>query len=87
MRGVWACVALLAMWLPTHGHAAGPGTTGANLLKVSVGSRSLAMGGAATALPGDLSGLLANPALLSLMGWRSLMFMHWPGIAVGKIRS
>ncbi len=81
VRGVWVSVMLLAMWLPTHGRGAGAGTAGANLLKVSVGSRGLAMAGAATALPGDLSGLLANPALLSQLGSRALMLMRWPGVA------
>jgi len=56
-------------------------TTGANLLKSQVGSRDQAMGGAGTALPGDLSGLLANPALLVPVGGKALMLTHWPGIA------
>ncbi len=60
---------------------AGPGTSGANLLKVSAGSRDLAMGSADTALAGDLAVLLANPSLLSPVGGRSMHFMHWPGIA------
>ncbi len=72
-----ACVCLA--W-PARG-GAGPGTSGADLLKVSVGSRHLAMASAETALRGDLAGVLANPALLSLLGRRSIMFMHWPGIA------
>ncbi|MEK7766533.1 MAG: hypothetical protein AAB368_09865 [bacterium] len=60
---------------------AAPGTTGANLLKVEVGARGQAMGGAFTALPGDLGGVLANPALASPVGGRALMLAHWPGIA------
>lgn len=72
---ILACLA----W-PARGEA-GPGTSGANLLKVSVGSRDLAMASAETALGGDLAAVLANPALLSLLGRRSIMLMHWPGIA------
>ena len=60
--------------------AGGVATTGANLLKASVGGRDLAMGGAATALAGDLSVLGANPALLAPLGGRSLELMHWPGV-------
>jgi len=50
-------------------------------LKTQVGSREQSMGGAGTALPGDLSGVLANPALLVPVGGRALMLTHWPGIA------
>ena len=61
--------------------AASVATTGANLLKATVGPRNQAMGGAGTALPGDLSGGLANPALLTSIGGRSLQLTHWPGVA------
>ncbi len=57
------------------------GTTGANLLKAEVGPRTQAMGGAGTALTGDLAGLLTNPALLVPIGGRALMLTHWPGVA------
>lgn len=62
----------------------GSATTGANLLKQQVGSRGLAMGGAQTALPGDLSGILANPALLHPVAARSFQLMHWPGLAEAR---
>jgi hypothetical protein len=80
MRRGAAWAAVLAL-LPGVLRASGAGTTGAGLLKVQVGSRELAMGSAGTALPGDLSVLLANPALLAPVASRSLMLMHWPGVA------
>jgi hypothetical protein len=80
VRPVAALLALLAL-LPGTSRAAGVGTTGAGLLKVQAGARELAMGGAGTALAGDLSVLLVNPALLAPIGTRSLMLMHWPGVA------
>jgi len=67
--------------LPAPSRAAGVGTTGASLLKVEAGARELAMGGVGTALAGDLSVLLQNPALLASVGARALMLMHWPGVA------
>ncbi len=62
----------------------GSSTTGANLLKQQVGSRGLAMGGAQAALPGDLSGILANPALLHPVAARSFQLMHWPGLGEAR---
>lgn len=72
---------LVAICLPAITQASSVGTTGANLLKASAGPREQAMGGAGTALPGDLSALLENPALLVPVGGRALMLTHWPGIA------
>src|SRR5688572_12769530 len=62
----------------------GSSTSGANLLKQQVGSRGLAMGGAQGALTGDLSGILANPALLHPVAARSFQLMHWPGLAEAR---
>lgn len=76
MRGRLA-LALLAIAAEARG--GGVGTSGANLLKASAGARELALGGAATALAGDLSVLAANPALLVPLGGRALELMHWPG--------
>ena len=81
-----ACPAFLSVlaFLSFHSgsaNASSVATTGANLLKAQVGARTQAMGGAGTALPGDLSGLLANPSLLVSVGGRALMLTHWPGIA------
>ena len=85
MRGVAARLAagaaLVAVLLAPSRAPAGAGSTGANLLKAGVGARNLGMGGAATALTGDSSVILANPSLLSDLGGRSLMLMHWPGAA------
>jgi len=72
--------AALVMMAPCRALAAGAGTTSANLLKVTAGSREFSMGGAGCALSGDLSGILSNPALLSPIGSKSAMFMYWPGI-------
>jgi hypothetical protein len=80
----WLCAGWAAGVLAGGAHAAGVATTGENLLKVNVGARELAMGGAGAALVGDLSGVLANPALLSAVGSRSLMLMHWPGLAESR---
>jgi hypothetical protein len=76
VRG-WLACAWLAAAAPAWG--GGVGTSGANLLKASAGARELALGGAATALAGDLSVLAANPALLVPLGGRALELMHWPG--------
>ena len=74
----WA-LAVLSVF--AAGRIWGAGTSGANLLKVSAGARGLAMASAQTALSGDLAPLLANPSLLGAVGRRSIMLMHWPGIA------
>ena len=47
------------------GDVKGPGTTGANFLKIGVGARACAMGGAFTALADDATALYWNPAGLA----------------------
>ena len=47
--------------------AGGPGTTAANFLKIGVGARATAMGGAFTALADDSTSLYWNPAGLAQM--------------------
>jgi len=47
------------------GEAKGPGTTGANFLKIGVGAKATAMGGAFTALANDATALYWNPAGLA----------------------
>lgn len=73
------CTLCFVLFLRGGADGAGAGTTGANLLKVGVGPRVLAMGDATAALPGDLSAIAANPALLSAIGSRAFMAMYWPG--------
>lgn len=46
-------------------YAGGPGTTAANFLKIGVGARATAMGGAFTALADDSTSLYWNPAGLA----------------------
>jgi len=46
-------------------YASGPGTTAANFLKIGVGARAIAMGGAFTAIADDATALYWNPAGLS----------------------
>lgn len=77
-------VSPLVCFRSESGFCSGSSTTGANLLKQQVGSRGLAMGGAQTALTGDLSGILANPALLQPVAARSFQLMHWPGLAEAR---
>ncbi len=48
-------------------YAGGPGTTAANFLKIGVGARATAMGGAFTALADDSTSLYWNPAGLAQM--------------------
>ena len=47
------------------------GTTGFNFLKIGVGARAAALGGANTALPGDLEAAASNPASLFGVSARS----------------
>lgn len=46
-------------------YASGPGTTAANFLKIGVGAKAVAMGGAFTALANDPTALYWNPAGLA----------------------
>lgn len=56
--------------------AGGPGTTGANFLKIPVGPRQVGMGDQGVALEGDVSSLVYNPASLSLQAFEEMAFMH-----------
>lgn len=50
--------------LSPFSYANGPGTTAATFLKIGIGARATAMGGAFTALAGDPTALYWNPAAL-----------------------
>lgn len=81
MRAVFRACLLVSVLRAAPSAAAGAGTSGASLLNVNVGARNMALGCASVALSGDLSSVIANPALVSPIAARSIVFMHWPGIA------
>src|SRR6266446_4057191 len=56
--------------------ASGPGTTGADILRIGVGARAIAMGEAYVAQADDVSSLYWNPAGLALMQERQASFMY-----------
>ncbi len=56
--------------------ASGPGTTGADILKIGVGARAIGMGEAYVAQADDVSSLYWNPAGLALMQERQASFMY-----------
>ncbi len=58
-------VPLLLVAFATAGETNGPGTTGASFLKIEIGARAAAMGGAFTALADDATALYWNPAGLA----------------------
>lgn len=57
------------------------GTTAASFLKISVGARSIGMGGAFTGLSNDISAMYWNPAGLATMNSGEAMFHHVNWIA------
>ena len=56
-----ACL-LLSTWQPATAINSNAGTTGFNFLKVDVGARSTALGGAYAAVTGDVEATAWNPA-------------------------
>jgi hypothetical protein len=68
--------ALLLNVLTPSVWASSPGTTGAEVLKIGVGARAIAMGEAYTAQADDVSSLYWNPAGLALMQERQASFMY-----------
>lgn len=70
MKGKILFSALLAF--SAAAHASGVGTTGANFLKVGVGARGLAMGGAFSALADDANAVNWNPAGFSAVKERNI---------------
>ncbi|MBN1622455.1 MAG: PorV/PorQ family protein [Endomicrobiales bacterium] len=53
-----------------------PGTTGLNFLKIEVGAKSSAMGGAFSAVCDDASAVYWNPAGLANLDYKQLSIMH-----------
>lgn len=66
--------ALLAAALSSAAGAAGE--TSLDFLRLDVGPRQVAMGGAATAVGGDAYGMTYNPALLASLGAQEAAFSH-----------
>jgi long-subunit fatty acid transport protein len=69
-------VNVLAVGLTSSSYASGPGTTGANFLKIGVGARASAMGEAFTALIDDGTSIYWNPAGLTKLVNRELLVMY-----------
>ena len=63
---------ILVLMLSYSCYASGPGTTAANYLKIGVGARATAMGGAFTAIADDATALYWNPAGLSQIKGKQL---------------
>lgn len=57
--------------------AAGPGTTGADILKVNLGARPVALGGAFGSVGGDAQVLLFNPAALATLKSSNIVFQRY----------
>lgn len=74
------CLAILFstfnLALQTSNVWAGPGTSSGDFLKIAVGARQAAMGGAASGLADDASALYWNPAGLGLLAQQELSFLH-----------
>jgi hypothetical protein len=60
--------------------AGGPGTTGADLLKVNLGARANALGGAYSAVGGEVLALLYDPATLTTVRAPDAAFLHVLGM-------
>ncbi len=69
-------VTSLSMQAVGSAWASGPGTTGAEVLKIGVGARAIGMGEAYVAQADDVSSLYWNPAGLALMIERQASFMY-----------
>src|SRR3954467_15532045 len=61
---------------PSAWSSASPGTTSAEVLKIGVGARAIAMGEAYAAQADDVSSLYWNPGGLALMQERQASFMY-----------
>ncbi len=71
-----ALVGVLTFQVTRITWASSPGTTGAEVLKIGVGARAIAMGEAYAAQADDISSLYWNPGGLALMQERQASFMY-----------
>lgn len=71
-----AALALLLLMGSAHAEFAKVGTVGANFLKLPIGARGVAMGGAFSALSNDQSAMFWNPAGLTRLQGTTVMFEH-----------
>ncbi len=78
MNRLWVMmvVCVAAIQMSSAAFAAGAGTTGADVLKIGVGARAMAMGEAYAAQADDVSSLYWNPGGLALMQERQASFMY-----------
>jgi hypothetical protein len=72
---VLACLAAVLAAAPCVATAA-PGATALDFLRLDVGPRQIAMGGAGSALGGDANSMAYNPALLGTLGTQEFTFSH-----------
>lgn len=72
---------LLWTALPVHAKDKMTGTTGGQILKLDVGARAAAMGGAFSPIADDLYAVNYNPSGLNRLGTLSLGMMHHTGLA------
>jgi hypothetical protein len=76
-NAVWVVLICAALGMASGSLAAGPGTTGADVLKVSLGARPNALGGAYSAMDPDAQSLLYNPAALWSIAGADALFQHY----------
>lgn len=80
MRRKTIALFCLAFGLAASASAGGPGTTGADILKVTLGARPAALGGAYGAVGGDVQAVLFNPAALATVSAPDAVFQHYIGL-------
>lgn len=89
-KRLWSVLVIIIsiIILGSVSYANGPGTTGANFLKIGVGARAAAMGEAFTAVADDSTSLYWNPAGLTRVQGRELSAMYnvwFEGIGQGYV--
>ena len=70
----------LAACLAAGNAAAGPGTTGADVLKIDLGARPLALGGAYGAVGDDVQIMAYNPAGLAFLDRVDIFLLHFASL-------
>ncbi|MDI6782183.1 MAG: PorV/PorQ family protein [bacterium] len=69
-------ILLLIFSMPKISHAVDSGNTAANFLKINVGARAIAMGGAYTGISDDISAVYWNPGGLGRLQRKEIFLMH-----------